>query len=107
MNDSIQNLHKRIKKEINVEIGRGNLIECRYPEILTENRHVRTSRLHRKQKIRMLRAANAAQPLIRTFAVYEQKNILQIQFAEKIKKKLLQINQEEPFTYKLRRSFYR
>ena len=33
MNDSIQNLHKRIKKEVNVEIGRGNLIECRYPEI--------------------------------------------------------------------------
>jgi len=50
MNDSIQNLHKRIKKEVNVEIGRGNLIECRYPEILTENRHARTSRLHRKHK---------------------------------------------------------
>lgn len=56
MNDSIQNLHKRIKKEVNVEIGRGNLIECRYPEILSENRHARTSRLHRKRKIRTLRA---------------------------------------------------
>ena len=50
MNDSIQNLHKRIKKEVNVEIGRRNLIECRYPEILTENHHARTSRLHRKHK---------------------------------------------------------
>ena len=72
MNDSIQNLHKRIKKEVNVEIGRGNLIECRYPEILTENRHARTSRLHRKSKNRLLLATDAAQPLIRTFAVYEQ-----------------------------------
>ncbi len=29
MNESIQNLHNRIKKEVNVEIGRGNLIKCR------------------------------------------------------------------------------
>ncbi len=29
MNDSIQNLHNKIKKEVNVEIGRENLIECR------------------------------------------------------------------------------
>lgn len=57
MNDSIQNLHKRIKKEVDVEIGRENLIECRYLEILSENRHARTSRLHRKRIIRSLRAA--------------------------------------------------
>ena len=66
MNDSIQNLHKRIKKEVNVEIGRGNLIECRYPEILTENRHARTSRLHRNRKFDCSVRLNAAQPLIRT-----------------------------------------
>ena len=33
MNDSIQNLHYKIKKEVSVEIVRENLIECRYPEI--------------------------------------------------------------------------
>lgn len=31
MNDSIQNLHYKIKIEVDVEIVRGNLIECRYP----------------------------------------------------------------------------
>ena len=35
MNDSIQNLHNRIKKEVNVEIGMGYLIKCKYPEIFT------------------------------------------------------------------------
>ncbi len=33
MNESIQNLHNWIKKEVDVEIGRGNLIKCRYSEI--------------------------------------------------------------------------
>lgn len=33
MNDSTQNLHYKIKKEVSVEIVRENLIECRYPEI--------------------------------------------------------------------------
>ena len=78
MNDSIQNLHKRIKKEVNVEIGRGNLIECRYPEILTENRHARTSRLHRKSKNRLLLATDAAQPLNRFFHYMSKKNVLQV-----------------------------
>ena len=39
MNDSIQNLHKTIKKEVNVEIGRENLIKCRCPKILTAMRY--------------------------------------------------------------------
>ena len=71
MNDSIQNLHKRIKKEVDVEIGRENLIECRYPEILSENRHARTFRPHHDRKDQLPRAAYAAQLLDRFFAVYE------------------------------------
>ena len=42
MNESIQNLHNRIKKEVNVEIGRGNLIKCRYPEIFTVHNEKRS-----------------------------------------------------------------
>ena len=60
MNDSIQNLHKRIKKEVDVEIGRENLIECRYPEILSENRHAGTFRPHHDRKDQLLRAAYEA-----------------------------------------------
>ena len=71
MNESIQNLHNRIKKEVNVEIGRGNFIKCRYAEILTENRHAGTFRTHHDRKDQLPRAAYAAQLLDRFFAVYE------------------------------------
>ena len=60
MNDSIQNLHKRRKKEVNVEIGRGNLIKCRYAEIQAENSHAGASRPHHDSKDRLLRAAYEA-----------------------------------------------
>ena len=71
MNDSIQNLHNRRKKEVNVEIGRGNLIKCRYAEIPAENRHAGTFRPHHDRKDQLPRAAYAAQLLDRFFAVYE------------------------------------
>ena len=71
MNDSIQNLHKRRKKEVNVEIGRENLIKCRYAEIPAENRHAGTIRPHHDRKDQLPRAAYAAQLLDRFFAVYE------------------------------------
>ena len=60
MNDSIQNLHKRRKKEVNVEIGRGNLIKCRYAEIQAEKIHAGASRPQHDSKDRLLRAAYEA-----------------------------------------------
>ena len=51
MNDSIQNLHYKIKKEVSVEIVRENLIEWRYPGILTVTHRARESILHQESKV--------------------------------------------------------
>ncbi len=51
MNDSTQNLHYKIKKEVSVEIVRENLIEWRYPGILTVTRRARESILHQESKV--------------------------------------------------------
>ena len=54
MNDSIQNLHYKIKKEVSVEMVRENLIEWRYPGILTITRRARAFRLHQESKSRLV-----------------------------------------------------
>ena len=54
MNDSIQNLHCKIKKEVSVEMVRENLIEWRYPGILTVTRRARAFRLHQESKSQLV-----------------------------------------------------